>query len=97
MIKTVEVQCTGSYFFSYDPESKKFREALKAYKKLIDKGGDESSMLCHVAHNLRRSESADSMVEGVGYLRKESHKKNIEPFSGITVDDDDPDYDYEIV
>lgn len=95
--KTVDIEVSAIYSFTYDPESPEFKETLKSYSEVIERGGNEESMMAHVAHNLRRSGSVDSMVEGVGYIQKEGRPAPEEIFSGITVEDDDPDFNYEIL
>lgn len=95
--KTVYVEVSAIYSFTYDPESTEFKEALNSYAQVIERGGNEESLIAHVAHNLRRSGTAENMVEGVGYIQKEGDDQPLEVFSGITVEDDDPDFNYEIL
>lgn len=95
--KTVDVEVSAIYSFTYDPDSPEFKETLDSYKKVIDRGGSIESVLAHVAHNLRRSGTVESMVEGVGFIQKEGQPVPEEIFSGITVEDDDPDFNYEIL
>ena len=87
------ITATGSYKFTYDPNSKEFKEALKDYQDCIERGGSIQSMLMHVVHNVRQF-GADRMVEGVGYLKVKGVIKG-DPYSGIELEDGDPDYDYE--
>lgn len=96
-LKTVEIEVSAIYSFSYDPQSEEFKESLYAYQSLIDRGGNEESMLAKVAHNLRQSRTVESMVEGVGYIQKQGEPAPVKLFSGITVEDDDPDFNYEFL
>lgn len=92
--KKVEVKAEGHYTFSYDPNSKEFKEALESFRESIDKDGTEEDLILNAAHQLRLGGS-DRMLEGIGYV-KCREKIEGEPYSGIEVDDDDPSYDYEV-
>lgn len=95
--KTVDVEVSAIYSFTYDPDSTEFKETLASYKEVIERGGNEESVIAHVAHNLRRSETVESMVDGVGFIRKEGSTAPEKLFSGITVEDDAPEFNYEIL
>lgn len=60
-----ELQLT--YSFTYDPESKIFKDAVKSYKEAISDRGDEVDIMCHVAHNVNQ-DGVYEIVEGVGYI-----------------------------
>lgn len=91
----VKITCETDLELTFDENSKEFQDALESYRKMIDPNGDKSDMLKHVAHNLLRFGS-DTIVEGVGYVKLQRASKIQEPFSGITVKDDEPDFDFEI-
>lgn len=95
--KTVDIEVSAIYSFTYDPDSTDFKESLDSYQKIIEKGGNEESMLSHVVHNLRRSGTVLSMVEGVGYIQKQGDTVPVKLFSGISVENEDPDFNYEIL
>lgn len=96
MKKTVEIEVTTVYRLSYDPLSKECVEALDDYRAIIDKEGDWNEMLKHVVHNVKRF-GTSSMVEGVGYIGHSRRDVKKEPYSGIEVEDDNPDSDYNII
>jgi len=53
--KTVDIEVSAIYSFTYDPESPEFKETLEAYKNVIDQHGGEEALLVYVADNLRQN------------------------------------------
>lgn len=82
-----QIRWSASAEVEYDPESPEFKEALESYKEVVDKDGDENTMLQHAVYNVVRS-GTESMVEGVGYIKLEGRDTPSEVFSGITISDD---------
>jgi len=95
-IKKVEVTLTGTYVFTYNPESSLFQQTLEDYKESMDSTATEEDLLKNVAHQLRLRGDASSMLEGIGYIAKKGITISSGPMSGITVIDDDPMYDCEL-
>lgn len=93
----VRIEATGIFKFEYDPKSKLFIEALKDFNDLIAKHSTAEDMLKHVAFHINRF-SIESMVEGVGYVHLLKDKsKPKEPFSGIYVHEEEPDFEFEMI
>lgn len=93
MQKTI-IDVIGQVELTYNEKSKDFKEALKAYKKNIDRGGDIEGMLTHVAFHVTRF-GYESMVEGVGYVGYKGKKSPNEPYSGIIVGEGFDDFEFQ--
>lgn len=94
--KKVTIKAEGYFELEYNPESKEFQETLESYRASINKSGDEKDVLISVVHHFVLGGSCESMVEGVGFVQKKGRDKPTKLFSGITVVDDEPQFDYEI-
>jgi hypothetical protein len=88
-LKTI-IEVATSFELIYDKESADFQAALDSYRATIDEDADEEEMLECVAYTLLKNGGAERMVEGVGYVQVKGQPVDA-PFSGITVEDDDPD------
>lgn len=93
--KIANITATGFFTLEYNPNSKEFKEAYDSYISCMDKTASIEDMLKHVAFHINRF-GADKMVEGVGHVQIAGRKKP-ENFSGITIDDDEPDFSFEIL
>jgi len=82
--------------FSYDEDSKEFKEALESFNNLISSDSDAKDMLKHVAFHVTRF-GIDTMVEGVGYIGQKDSMNFDEPYSGIEIVSGYDDFDFEIV
>ena len=101
--KKIRIRCETYVQFEFDPDSQEFKDSLQAYRKIIDRDGDEESMLKQCAHHFAALSSGfRELIEGVGYVahpkigydEKATAHKNLK--SGITVLTPDPMFDYEI-
>lgn len=93
-MKHVTIKAEGEFNLSYNPESKEFKDAYADYLDVIDKGADVESFLKNVCSQLMRG-GANRMIEGVGYVKCNGRIMG-QPYSGIEVESDDPDFDFEI-
>jgi len=89
------IEITGQIELTYDENSPEFREAIEGYQEVIEKGGDKESLLKHVASYVTRF-GTDGMVEGVGYVGYNGRKPTEEPYSGIMVDEDYDEFDFDV-
>lgn len=94
--KKVTIKAEGYFELEYDPQSKEFKETLESYRASINKRGNEKEVLIQVIHHLVGGRSLENMVEGVGFVARSGREIPGRLFSGITVVDDEPDFDYEI-
>lgn len=94
MAKSI-IELEGQVELTYDETSKEFKEALSAYREVIDKNGTKEDMLKHVAFHVTRF-GHESMVEGVGYVGYNGRKPTEEPKSGIMVGEDYDEFNFEI-
>lgn len=94
--KKVTIKAEGYFELEYNPESKEFKETLESYRASINKHGDEKDVLISVVHHFVLGASCESIVEGVGFVAKEGREIPAKLYSGITVVDDEPQFDYEI-
>lgn len=95
-MKSVKVTATTEYEFSYDPESESFKKTLHDFREICLKDADEEDVIKNAAHYLAANGgSCDGMAEGIGYIWRVGRTGN-EPFSGIYVKTDSPEFDYEI-
>lgn len=95
--KTVDIEVSAIYSFTYDPESPEFKKTLKETSNAFVNVHNEESLLVHVAKGLRYTQSVEAPISFVGFLKKEGGKTPNVYFSGITVENDDPDFNYEIL
>lgn len=96
--KKVTVRFEGSFTFEYDPNSEEFKDALQSYNECIGKG-DEYTIFKQIAHHFASGRTINDMVEGVGYVIKKDTKAKHNPvnFSGVSIVDDDPFLEIEII
>lgn len=94
-MRTRNVECQTNFRVTYDENSPEFKEALSSYQECIYSLGDEDDMIQHVAHNILRF-GIDRMVEGVGYVKTETMEEPPENWSGITIDEEEPEFNFEI-
>lgn len=95
--KTVDIEVSAIFSFKYDPESPEFKATLDRFKKVIDKGGNEENLITYVAQEVRTCRSVFHHIPVVGFLQKEGYNPPIREFSGIAVEEPNPDFNYEIL
>jgi hypothetical protein len=94
MNSRTEFEITGYIELIYDENSPEFKEALEAYKEVIDTTGTKEDMLKHVAFYVTKF-GTDGMVEGVGYVGDNGIKPEAEPYSGIMISDGYDDFEFD--
>lgn len=95
-MKHVRVRVVKEFDLMYDPESQLFKETLSDYKDCINRKATEKDMILDVANQLTLRGGANSMLEGIGYVRV-VNQKTPSAYSGIDVADDDPSNFCEII
>lgn len=95
--KVVLVTATTYFKFEYDPNSPEFIQALADYRDTINKGATEEELLIGAATSLRKRKAADAIHEGIGRMKLVDDTEVPSEYSGIEVEDDDPDYEYEYI
>lgn len=95
MENTAKIEIRTEFTVKYDTENPLFREALDGYKTLIHNEGGIEDLLFHVVHNVNRH-GCRKMVEGIGYVSLNGEYYG-EPHSGIGINTDDPDFEFELV
>lgn len=95
MEKQIEITTTGTFNFKYNPESSEFKEALASFADMIDSAGEEEDMLKHITHSVRQW-GWEHLVEGVGYISRAGRKVPEKGWCGVEVEDDEPDFEYNI-
>lgn len=97
-IKKVTVRFEGEFRFEYDPESPVFKEMHASFNRYMHETNDYGIME-NIAHNiLLNGSSWDELFEGIGYINrvgKANPKNKPETSSGITIDTDRPDIEYD--
>lgn len=96
-LKKVEVQVTHIVELEYDPNSIEFKKALADYNEVIHSNSSESDLVKHAAAHIIKY-GTDRIMEGAGYIRKIGRScRDASLWSGITVIDDNPNTDTEIL
>jgi hypothetical protein len=94
-MRTVKsIECVTTLRLTYDSESKAFVQAFTDYKESIYPKSTVDEMLSHVANYVLKFGS-DRLIEGVGYLSVNGVKQG-EPFSGIDLETDDFNFDFDV-
>lgn len=88
------IECVTTLRLTYDEKSKEFIEAFSDYRESIYPKSTVDKMLCHVANYVLKFGS-DRLIEGVGYLSVNGVKQG-EPFSGIQLETDDFNFDFDV-
>lgn len=78
----------------YDPQSKEFQNTIASYRDSIYKGAIEEHIITHVSNYVLKFGSG-RLIEGVGYISVNGNRQG-EPFSGIDLESDDVDFEFEI-
>ena len=82
---SVEMIVSWKLYVEYDNESPEFIRALEEYSTVIEKGGDEKSMIEHCVFNVGLRGTRD--VEGVGVIELDGINHSYHDFdpSGIAM------------
>lgn len=95
-MRTSKVTATAEYVFLYDPSSDEFKQGLDDFRGAVKEGADEDDVIRACAHYFAANGgSCHGMIEGVGFVWREGTIGS-QPFSGIWVKTDSPDFEYEI-
>jgi hypothetical protein len=94
-MKTVKsIECVTVLRLTYDNMSGEFMQAFSDYRESIYPKSTVDEMLSHVANYVLKF-GADRLIEGVGYLSINGKKQGY-PFSGIDLETDDFNFDFDI-
>lgn len=94
-MRTVKsIECVTTLRLTYDNKSDEFMAALRDYREAIYPKCTVDEMLSHVANYVLKFGS-DRLIEGVGYLSVNGIKQG-EPFSGIDLETDDFNFDFDV-
>lgn len=94
--KKVSVKAEVVFEVEYDPESKLFKQTLSEYRETANSDAEEDDLIINVVHQCILRQGTSSMFESIGYVR-DNGKITGDPDSGISITNDDPLYDYEII
>lgn len=96
-LKKVSVQVTHIVELVYDPNSPEFKTALADYNDVIHSNSSESDLIEHAASHIIKY-GTDMILEGAGYIKEMGRNcPNGDLWSGITVIDEKPNTDTEIL
>lgn len=87
------IECTTTIRLTYDPRSEEFLRTLSDFRESIFKKATVSDVLDQVAFYVLKFGS-DRMIEGIGYISVNG-KIQGQPFSGIDLESDDFQFDFE--
>lgn len=94
-MQKVKITISGEIQFTFDENSKEFKEALEGYRECIERRGAKESMLKHTAFYINQF-GHNGIIEGVGYVGYNGSKPKEEPYSGIMVSAGYNEFDYDI-
>lgn len=87
MRKKQYVEVKTTYKVTYDPDSPNFQNTLTDYRACIDGGADPEDIIKRACDHITWH-GAESMIEGVGYVRYNGVLDGT-PYSGIDIEDYD--------
>lgn len=88
-MKKATINLHYSIEVQWDPNSEAFQTTLESYQDVIKDGADEEDVIVQAVQQAFRN-GADRMIEGVGFVKCGGALENERLYSGIDIDDDDP-------
>ncbi|HAD11857.1 MAG TPA: hypothetical protein DCF33_05390 [Saprospirales bacterium] len=88
-MKKATINLHYSIEVQWDPNSEAFQRTLESYQHFIHPGAYEETVIIQAVQQAFRC-GADRLIEGVGFVKCGGALENETLYSGIDIDDDDP-------
>ena len=83
MKSTLDVQVEYTFQFDYDTDSDLYKQTIKDYNEVIDKGANHYDMLKQIAWHVSKF-GVERMIEGVGFISVDGTPQG-DPYCGINL------------